>query len=65
MTIFPGSRGNPAGQGEADEAVAELRAVAGKGSDREAVLNTMQRQLEYLSTDVERFPLILQAFRWI
>ena len=46
-----------------DEAVAELRAVAGKGSDREAVLNTMQRLLEYLSTDVDRVPLILQAFK--
>lgn len=46
-----------------DEAVTELRAVAGKGSDREAALNTMLRQLDYLCGDVERFPLILQAFK--
>ncbi|NLN64365.1 MAG: extracellular solute-binding protein [Clostridiaceae bacterium] len=46
-----------------EEAVAELRAVAGQGSDREAALNTMIRQLNYLAKDVERFPSIIQAFK--
>ncbi|MDI9482060.1 MAG: extracellular solute-binding protein [Bacillota bacterium] len=46
-----------------EEAVVKLRNVAGTGSDREAALNTMIRQLNYLIKDVERFPVILPAFK--
>ncbi|HEY8499862.1 MAG TPA: extracellular solute-binding protein, partial [Clostridia bacterium] len=46
-----------------ESAVAKLRNAAGTGSDREAALNTMIRQLNYLIKDVERFPVILPAFK--
>lgn len=44
-------------------AMEELRAVAGTGSDREAALNTMLRQLDYVIADVERLPKILTSFK--
>lgn len=46
-----------------EQAVIKLRAAAGSGSDREAALNTMLRQLDYLIEDVERFPEILPGFK--
>ena len=44
-------------------AIEELKAVAGSGSDREAALNTMVRQLNYVIDDVERLPKILGSFK--
>lgn len=44
-------------------AIEELQAVAGSGSDREAALNTMVRQLDYVIEDVERLPKILSSFK--
>lgn len=44
-------------------AIDELKAVAGTGSDREAALNTMVRQLNYVIDDVERLPKILASFK--
>lgn len=46
-----------------DKTATKLRAVAGAGSDREAAINTMLDQLQYLIEDVERFPQILPAFK--
>lgn len=45
------------------KAATQLRAVAGTGSDREAAINTMLDQLDYLIEDVERFTVILPAFK--
>lgn len=44
-------------------AIEELKAVAGSGSDREAALNTMVKQLNYVIKDVERLPKILGSFK--
>lgn len=44
-------------------AMEELKAVAGSASDREAALNTMVKQLNYVIEDVERLPRILASFK--
>jgi ABC-type glycerol-3-phosphate transport system substrate-binding protein len=46
------------------DALTRLHAVAGKGSNREAVLNTMLVQLNDKIRDVERFPRTLVAFKF-
>jgi len=46
-----------------DRAVTNLRALAGKGSDREAALTTMLRQLDRILADIEIFPEILPGFK--
>ncbi len=43
--------------------IAELRAVAGRGSNREAALTGMVEQLNYLIKDVERFTKGLESYK--
>lgn len=45
------------------DVIARLKAVAGKGSNREAVLQTMAGNLENYIKDVERFAKTLEAFK--
>lgn len=44
-------------------AIKDLQQVAGRGSDREATLVTMVKQLDYIIEDVERLPKVLGSFK--
>lgn len=48
---------------ELDTAIADLRALIGKGSDKESVLVTMSDQLEELIYDQERFTEVLSSYK--
>ncbi len=50
-------------KGKLTDVIARLKAVAGKGSNREAVLQTMVRNLDNYIEDVERFAKTLEAFK--
>lgn len=50
-------------KGNLENVIDELQGVAGKGSNREAALVSMVDQLNYLSSDVERFTKSLIAFK--
>ena len=46
-----------------DQAIADLRALIGKGSDKESVLVTMSDQLEELIEDQERFTEVISSYK--
>lgn len=46
-----------------DQAIANLRALIGKGSDKESVLVTMSDQLEELIEDQERFTEVISSYK--